>query len=188
MIELNRHFGAFAVVVTIIFFALQPTEWATKLKVGKEKVSNLQFYFHDTVVGQNVTVVEAASAASTKNSPTFFGTVMVMDDPLTEGPEPTSKLSGRAQGLYAMISQQDIQLLMAVTYVFQSGEFKGSTLSVVGHNAVFNEVREMPIVGGSGKFRFARGYALAQTYSFDLTTDNAVVHYNVTVLHYSSPP
>ncbi|XP_059069521.1 dirigent protein 23-like [Cryptomeria japonica] len=150
----------------------------------REKVSNLNFYFHDTVSGQNVTAVQVASAPSTNASSTFFGTVMVIDDLLTEGPDLTSKLLGRAQGLYAMTSQEDIQLLMAVTYVFQSGEFNGSTLAVVGHNAVFNKVREMPIVGGSGKFRLARGYALAHTYSFDLTTGNAIVHYNATVLHY----
>ncbi|GLJ47926.1 hypothetical protein SUGI_1011830 [Cryptomeria japonica] len=182
---LHRQFRVFTVVVTIILFASQSTETAAaKLKAGKEKISNLQFYFHDKVSGQNVTAVEVAHAPSTKSSPTLFGTVVVIDDPLTEGPEPTSKLLGRAQGLYALASQEELQLLMAVTYVFQSGEFNGSTLAVVGHNAVFNEVREMPIVGGSGKFRMARGYALAHTHSFDIKAKNAIVHYNVTVLHY----
>ncbi|XP_057818555.2 dirigent protein 23-like [Cryptomeria japonica] len=182
--EVHPHSGVFAVVLTIIIFASQPTETAAKLKVGKEKVSNLHFYFHDTVSGQNVTAVEVAQAPSNYTSSTFFGTLIVIDDLLTEGPEPTSKLLGRAQGLYAMTSQEDVQLLMAVTFVFQSGEFNGSTVAVVGHNAVFNDVREMPIVGGSGKFRLPRGYALAHTYSFDLQARNAIVHYNVTVLHY----
>ncbi|GLJ47915.1 hypothetical protein SUGI_1011670 [Cryptomeria japonica] len=185
MMELRRHSGAFAVVTMIIIFALQSTETAAaKLKVANEKISNLHFYFHDTFSGQNVTAVEVAHAPSTNASATFFGTLIVIDDLLTECPEPTSKLLGRAQGLYAMTSQVDIQLLMAVTFVFQSGEFNGSTLAVVGHNSVFNDVREMPIVGGSGKFRLARGYALAHTYSFDLQARNAIVHYNVTVLHY----
>ncbi|GLJ04894.1 hypothetical protein SUGI_0005920, partial [Cryptomeria japonica] len=58
------------------------------------------------------------------------------------------------------------------------------TLAVVGHNVVFKEVREMAILGGSGKFRLARGYCLAHTHSFDLHSGNAVVHYNVTVIHY----
>ncbi|GLJ47924.1 hypothetical protein SUGI_1011810 [Cryptomeria japonica] len=184
MMGLHRQFRAFAVVVTVIIFALQATETAAKLKAGKEKISNLEFYFHDKASGQNVTAVEVAHAPSTKSSPTFFGSVVVIDDLLTEGPEPTSKLLGRAQGLYALASQEDLQLLMAVTYVFQSGKFNGSTLAVVGHNAVFNEIREMPIVGGSGKFRMARGYALAHTHSFDIKSGNAIVHYNVTVLHY----
>merc|ERR1711915_1135544 len=75
-------------------------------------------------------------------------------------------------------------LLMATTFVFQSGKYNGSTLSMLGKNAVFDQVREMPIVGGSGLFRLSRGYALAHTHSFDPKTGNAVVEYNVTVLHY----
>ncbi|XP_057848459.1 dirigent protein 23-like [Cryptomeria japonica] len=152
--------------------------------INKQKITHLQFYFHDRVAGKNVTAVEVASAPSTKTSATVFGKVFVLDDPLTEGPEPTSKLVGKAQGLYASASQEEFHLLMAVTYVFQGGEFNGSTLAVVGNNAVLNEVREMPIVGGSGKFRLARGYALARTHSFDLNTTNAIVHYNLTVYHY----
>lgn len=45
-------------------------------------------------------------------------------------------------------------------------------------------VREMPVVGGSGLFRFARGYAQAKTHSIDFKTGNAVVEYDVFVLHY----
>ncbi|XP_059068304.1 dirigent protein 23-like [Cryptomeria japonica] len=113
----------------------------------------MQFYFHDKVSGQNVTAVEVTHSPSTKSSPTFFRSVVVIDDLLTEGLEPTSKLLGRAQGLYALASQEDLQLLMAVTYVFQSGEFNGSTLAVVGHNAVFNEVREMRDVQDGSRIR-----------------------------------
>ncbi|GLJ47927.1 hypothetical protein SUGI_1011840 [Cryptomeria japonica] len=75
----------------------------------------MQFYFHDKVSGQNVTAVEVAHSPSTKSSPTFFGSVDVIDDLLIEGLEPTSKLLGRAQGLYALASQEDLQLLRAVT-------------------------------------------------------------------------
>ncbi|XP_057849448.1 dirigent protein 23 [Cryptomeria japonica] len=176
----NKRLATVAVAAMITIFSLQSAQ-AYPLE---EKISNLQFYFHDRISGNNVTAVNVASAPTTNISATGFGLVYVMDDPLTEGPEPTSKLVGKAQGLYASASQEEVHLLMAVTYVFQDGEFNGSTLAVVGNNAVFNEVREMAIVGGSGKFRLARGYALAQTHSFDSQSGNAIVHYNVTVLHY----
>jgi hypothetical protein len=42
----------------------------------------------------------------------------------------------------------------------------------------------MPVIGGSGLFRFARGYAQANTYSFDPKSFVAVVEYNVYVFHY----
>uniref|UniRef100_A0A0D6R197 Dirigent protein n=1 Tax=Araucaria cunninghamii TaxID=56994 RepID=A0A0D6R197_ARACU len=182
-----------AMSVTAILFmaALQKaeagaegTEEGWMLQVRKEKLSHLHFYFHDTLIGRNASVVTVAAANTTKSSRTGFGVVNVMDDLLTEGPKPTSTVVGRAQGLYTSACQEEVRLLMAVTYVFYGGKFNGSTLSVVGSNAVFNEEREMPIVGGTGVFRLARGYALARTQTFDLKTGNAIVEYNVHVLHY----
>ena len=120
----------------------------------------------------------------TNKSATFFGTVLVMDDPLTVGPEPSSKLVGRAQGIYASTSQEEVGFLMALTFAFMDGKYNGSSLSVLGRNAVFSGVREMPIVGGSGLFRFARGYAQARTHTSNFQTGNAVVEYNVYVFHY----
>jgi hypothetical protein len=42
----------------------------------------------------------------------------------------------------------------------------------------------MPVVGGSGLFRFARGYAQANTYKYDVKSGDAIVEYNVYVFHY----
>jgi len=169
-------------VVLLVSLQIAEAEAGAKTKLGREKVSHLHFYFHDIVAGQNATAVQVASAPMTKSSPTGFGSVVVMDDCLTEGPEVTSKVVGRAQGIYVSSSQENFHLLMASTFVFESGKYNGSTLAMIGKNAALEEVREMPIVGGSGLFRLARGYALARTHSIDSTT--AVVEYNVTVLHY----
>ncbi|KAJ6307383.1 hypothetical protein OIU76_017222 [Salix suchowensis] len=113
-----------------------------------------------------------------------FGITFMADDMLTEGPEPTSKLVGRAQGIYGFASQQNAVLLMVMNFAFVDGIYNGSSLSILGRNAVFDNVREMPVVGGSGVFRLARGYALAKTFSFNLNTGVAVVEYNVSVVHF----
>lgn len=155
-----------------------------KLGLKKEKLSHLHFYFHDIVSGRNPTATRIAEAKTTNTSKSSFGAVIMMDDPLTKGPELSSKLVGRAQGLYASASQSELGFLMVLNYVFLEGKYNGSTLSILGHNAVFSGVREMPIVGGSGLFRFARGYAQARTHEFDLKSGDAVVEYNVYVLHY----
>ncbi|KAL2326898.1 hypothetical protein Fmac_020325 [Flemingia macrophylla] len=63
-----------------------------------------------------------------------------------------------------------------------AGKFNGSSLAVLGRNAVEDAVREMPVVGGSGVFRFATGYAQAKTHAFGAL--EAVVEYNVYVFHY----
>ncbi|MQL41563.1 hypothetical protein EI012_27025, partial [Escherichia coli] len=112
------------------------------------------------------------------------GLVVMTDDPLTVGPEPGSKLVGKAQGLYASAAQDELGLLMVMNLVFTEGKYNGSTLSVLGRNAVFSVVREIPIVGGSGLFRFARGYAQAKTHTINLKTGDAVVEYSVYVFHY----
>ncbi|CAN6476206.1 unnamed protein product [Victoria cruziana] len=146
-------------------------------------MSHLQFYFHDIFSGRNPTVVTVAGAKNS-TSLTGFGNVVMVDDPLTEGPELSSKLVGRAQGLYASAGLQDLSLLMAVNFAFMEGKYNGSSLTIMGRNTVLRPVREMPVVGGSGLFRMARGYANARTHWVDIKTGDATVEYNVYVLHY----
>ncbi|XP_052194026.1 dirigent protein 22-like [Diospyros lotus] len=141
---------------------------------------HLHFYFHDIVSGKHPTAVKIAQPQDTP--PSGFGTAFMMDDPLTEGPEPTSKLVGKAQGIYAIASQSLVELLMVVNYEFVEGKYNGSSISILGRNPVFDDTREMPIVGGSGLFRLARGYALAHTVWFDPNTGDATVEYNVYVM------
>ncbi|KAK3204956.1 hypothetical protein Dsin_019002 [Dipteronia sinensis] len=107
----------------------------------------------------------------------------MIEDPITVGPKLSSKMVGRAQGLYALASQEEIGLLMVMNFAFIEGKYNGSSqgrthvqtsqvpylveipgsatgssISVLGRNTVFSKVREMPVIGGSGLFRFARGY------------------------------
>ncbi|KAI4371283.1 hypothetical protein MLD38_019538 [Melastoma candidum] len=155
-----------------------------ELGLRVEKHTHLHFYFHDIVSGPKPTAVRVAQASMTDKSPTGFGAVVMIDDPLTITPDNTSKIVGRAQGIYALASQEEAGLLMVLNFAFCEGKYNGSNLSVLGRNTVFSKVREMPIVGGSGVFRFARGYAHARTHWFDLTTGDAIVEYNVYVSHY----
>lgn len=69
---------------------------------------------------------------------------------------------------------------MAMNFAFLDGKYNGSILTVLGRNTILSDVREMRVVGGSGQFRFASGYALAHTHQFDAET--AIVEYNVYVV------
>ncbi|KAM0940527.1 putative dirigent protein [Dioscorea sansibarensis] len=149
----------------------------------KEKLSHLHFYFHDLVSGRNATAIPITPPLNA-SSLSFFGMVAIMDDLLTASPEPNSTVVGRAQGFYAAASQSEVGLFQAMNLLFTSGKYNGSVLTVLGRNAPFHSVRELPIVGGAGLFRFARGYALAHTHWLDLTSGDAIVEYNVYVLHY----
>ncbi|KAF3442675.1 hypothetical protein FNV43_RR16592 [Rhamnella rubrinervis] len=148
----------------------------------QETLSHLHFYFHDIVSGPNPTAIQVARAPTTNMSSTGFGAVAMIDDPLTVGPESSSKLVGRAQGLYAAASQSEACLLMVMDFVFMEGKYNGSTLSVLGRNAVFSDERDGHC-WGSGVFRFARGYAQAKTHTFNIKTGDAIVEYNVYVYH-----
>uniref|UniRef100_A0A1D1YWC4 Dirigent protein n=1 Tax=Anthurium amnicola TaxID=1678845 RepID=A0A1D1YWC4_9ARAE len=150
---------------------------------GTEKTTQLHFYFQEISAGPNPSVMRVAQANTTDASPTSFGAVFVADNPLTEGPELTSRLLGRAQGVYSAASREEYALMMALNLVFVEGEYNGSALTMMGRNPIFHAAREMPIVGGSGHFRLARGYALLRTIRLDSKSGVVTVEYNVTVIH-----
>ncbi|OIW16890.1 hypothetical protein TanjilG_01755 [Lupinus angustifolius] len=63
----------------------------------------------------------------------------------------------------------------------EGSSYEGSTLSLVGRNPVQDTVREMAIVGGTGVFRFAKGYAIAKSLWDISTSQHFVVEYDVTI-------
>ncbi|XP_047951746.1 dirigent protein 23-like [Salvia hispanica] len=176
------------ILVSNIFTCVQSqtsdqTSWAKRNETGKEVITTLQFYFHDVVSGPNATATRIAQAAETNASSTQFGGLWMIDDPLTEGPEPSSKLIGRARGLYGSAGQTDLGLIMALSYVFTDGFYDGSSFSLLSFNPVMKSGREMAVVGGTGLFRLAPGYAIANTYQANASGD-AIVGYNVTIVTY----
>ncbi|KAL4187921.1 hypothetical protein AMTRI_Chr09g41530 [Amborella trichopoda] len=142
----------------------------SSLENSEPKVSCFDFYLHDLLIAEKPTARTVAKANMTNTSPTLFGEVVVIDDPLTEGPELPFKVIGQTQGLYAFTSQTELSLF--------------DTLTVMGRNLVPLKVRELSIIEGTGAFGLARGYGLKQTYSINTTTLNTIEHYNVIVIHY----
>ncbi|XP_065847107.1 dirigent protein 22-like [Euphorbia lathyris] len=173
--------STFITVFSISFLAVATAKSDHHFK--KEKLSHLHFYFHDIVSGRNPTAVKIIDSPM-NSSFTGFGMTAMIDDPLTLTPLINSTLVGRAQGIYASASQNEVGLLMVLNFAFMEGKYNGSNLSVLGRNAVLSTVREMPVIGGSGLFRFARGYAQARTHTYNPKTGDAVVEYNVYVFHY----
>nr|GMC56381.1 dirigent protein 22-like [Ipomoea batatas] len=184
-----RPMGSTSKAMCLSFLVVAILVYSCPTNAQNANVSTLQFYMHDIVSGPNPTAVRVAgpppSNASTSNPlAAIFGSIYVFDDPLTATPELNSTLVGRAQGLYAAASLSDeFALQMTVTYAFVSGPYNGSSITVAGRNPVMRDgPRELPVVGGTGAFRLARGYCLANTYSMDEM--DAVIGYNVTIIHY----
>ncbi|MQM14788.1 hypothetical protein Taro_047724 [Colocasia esculenta] len=149
-----------------------------------EKTTHLQLYFHELNFGPDATVIRVAQAPTTDKFVTAFGAVNIVDDMMKAGPDTTSRLVGRFQGVFVPASQTEFAALAMANVVFVDGTYNGSSLTILGRNSIFATVREMPIVGGSGHFRLARGYALLKTRVNDPNTGLVIVQYNVTVVHY----
>ncbi|XP_027359201.1 dirigent protein 21-like [Abrus precatorius] len=145
----------------------------------KEKLTHIHFYYHDIRNEKNPTIVQVTE--SPKNVPNGFGTTFMMDDAMTEGPELSSKQIGRAQGLFGLASLEDLGMFMLTNFAFKDGIYAGSTLSMLGRNPIAEQNREMPIVGGTGAFRFATGYAIANSVNSISTPEHFVVEYNITL-------
>ncbi|GMP37594.1 hypothetical protein CsSME_00009202 [Camellia sinensis var. sinensis] len=146
-----------------------------------QKVTKLHFYFQDL---RDITTTIVAQSNTSLTSPTFFGLIYMVDDPLTVGPSQASKAVGRAQGLYGFSSKEDMRLIMAIDIVFTDGTYNRSTLTVLGSNPVTQTNRELAVIGGTGVFRLARGVALLNTYFLNAALGNAIVEYTVIVQHY----
>ncbi|GFY94599.1 hypothetical protein Acr_09g0010450 [Actinidia rufa] len=175
---------AFLVVFGVADDPKEVEEWFHKITNHhhhEQKVTKLHFYFQDLA---GVTAMVVAQSNTTSTSPTYFGATLMMDNPLTVGPSQASKVIGRAQGLYGSSSMEEPCDVVAMNLIFTHGPYNGSTLTVLGHNPILHPKREMPIIGGTGVFRLARGVSLLNTYSYDFTVGNLTVEYNVIVEHY----
>ncbi|CAM0950176.1 unnamed protein product [Alopecurus aequalis] len=171
--------AAAALIVLLLAVAAPVLQSQTASVAGGEKETHIKVYWHDVYSGPSPTAVQVAQAVTTNTSKARFGMVVVIDDPLTEGPDQnSSRLLGRAQGTYISCGKDSLALLMNMNFVFTAGKYNGSTVAM-GHNSVMDDVHEMAVVGGTGVFRWAHGYAQARTHTFDLKTGDASVEYNV---------
>ncbi|CAH2053796.1 unnamed protein product [Thlaspi arvense] len=148
----------------------------------EEKLTHLRVYWHDILSGRNPSSIMIQPSVS--NSSNAFGSITMMDNALTSDVPINSTVVGQAQGFYAGAAQRELGFLMAMNFAFTTGKYNGSTITILGRNTVFSTVREMPVVGGSGIFGFARGYVEARTKWFDQKSGDATVEYNCYVLHY----
>ncbi|XP_031490917.1 dirigent protein 1-like [Nymphaea colorata] len=167
--------GTKATVMAILplLMMLSSSSFASEEEMGE---TNIVCYMHDLLTGKNVTAVPVTLAANS----TGFGTIVAIDDAVTEGPDRRSAIVGRAQGIYiaSALDSSDFHLVFSV--VFTEGKHKGSTLEIQGADRYLQQKREVSVVSGTGEFRYARGYAVLETVELDPPL-NAVIKFNLTI-------
>ncbi|TKV95669.1 hypothetical protein SEVIR_9G377800v4 [Setaria viridis] len=141
---------------TLHFLALLATAiTVVVVAAADDGMTHLHLYIHETVAGSPPLVGSNSSS---------FGSIGAIDDELRDGPEPASQYLGRAQGF---LVQADLGNPAAsctiLSLAFTEGDYGGSTLVVDGRvdlGADGKAVVERGVVGGTGRFRRARGYSL----------------------------
>ncbi|KAH0979800.1 hypothetical protein GBA52_006977 [Prunus armeniaca] len=97
----------------------------------------------------------------------MFGSVTVIDDELTEGHELGSAVLGKAQGFYLASSLDGNSHTMAFT-VLLHGEHGAhdeveDTISLFGVHRTASPVSHIAVIGGTGKYEMANGYAAIES-------------------------
>ncbi|XP_020103475.1 dirigent protein 25-like [Ananas comosus] len=88
----------------------------------------------------------------------LFGTLTVMDDELTEGPELGSGVVGKAQGFYVASSEEGTSQTVALTAMLTAGDYADS-ISLFGVHRTAESESYLAVVGGTGKYAGAKGFA-----------------------------
>lgn len=154
-----------------------------KLNKQTSALTKLKYYIHANFGhGPDQTVHQVAQSELTPNSTANFGRILVVDNKLTTGPNPDSFKVGQYQGMNAYSDFHQASANMNMNIIFTDGEYKGSTISILGRQPVFEDVRVLSVIGGTGAFRFARGTVLATTYSSDSKTNIGVYVYDMFVV------
>ncbi|KAH0713292.1 hypothetical protein KY285_008765 [Solanum tuberosum] len=111
----------------------------------------------------------------------MFGTLTVFDDELTEGHELNSGLVGKSQGFYISSSEDGSSQTMAFTVMFHSGSYSDS-LSFFGVHRIRVSESHLAIMGGTGKYVNAKGFATVKTFpAANQETDGVETLLHITV-------
>ena len=106
----------------------------------------------------------------------------MVDDPVTVALNRNSAIVGRAQGLLVALAMDSSNVFTALSVVFTSMQLSGSTIETQGTSRQLQNYRELTVVSGNGRFRFARGFAVLETISFDVATNYSIIRLTITLL------
>ncbi|CAJ2654823.1 hypothetical protein L195_g053265 [Trifolium pratense] len=146
-----------------------------------QQTSTLVFYLQDGGKGPNATVVPVIGINGKDWSYNSFGTIFVVDDPVTINQSPLSTQIGRAQGVITVASQDGTNVNIVLSIVFNNVQYSGSTLEIQGTSRQRENLRELSVLSGTGRFRFAKGYVVFETVSYDAQNNQSIIRLSVTL-------
>jgi len=148
---------------------------------GQQNQSTLVFFLQDIGKGVGATAQPVIGINGKVWSYNSFGTIFVVDDPIMLNPNPGSTQIGRAQGVITVTSLDGANVSIVLSLVFNNGQYSGSTLEIQGASRQRENSRELSVVAGTGRFRYARGFVVFETVSYDDSTNHSVLRLTVTL-------
>ncbi|CAL5061414.1 unnamed protein product [Urochloa decumbens] len=138
-----------------------------------EPCLKMTVYYHDILYdGSNTANATSAVAAqptllsrSVSINDTYFGEIIVFNDPVTAGPSLASPPVAHAEGFYFYDKKESPSAWFAFSLVFNSTAHKG-TLNLMGADIIADKTKDISVVGGTGDFFMARGVATLRTDTF----------------------
>lgn len=82
----------------------------------------------------------------------------------------------------ASASMTEVALAAVLNFWFMEGMgmYNGSTFPSVSVSPPYYDVRELPIIGGTGHFRMAYGFAVIHNYKLSADHQKFVLEFNIT--------
>ncbi|XP_042460760.1 pterocarpan synthase 1-like [Zingiber officinale] len=139
----------------------------------------LHFFIHEN--GNNPNPTAIAVVNSTTSNSGGFGSIVVFDDEVREGSSADSKIIGRAQGIAPEVSRSQRAWLGLLSIVFLDGKYNGSSLMLMDR-ATLEGANERIIIGGTGRFRLARGYTI-NTLLSDTPAGHFIIECDAYIMH-----
>ncbi|TKY66984.1 Dirigent protein 2 [Spatholobus suberectus] len=141
--------------------------------------TTLVFYLQDIARGPNATVAPVTGINGRDWTYDQFGTIFAIDDPVMLSPSPLSAPVGRAQGLLVVSAHDGANVNAVLSIVFTNLQYSGSTLEIQGVSRQREDYKELSVVSGTGRFRFARGYAAFETAFYDAETAHSIIRLTI---------
>ncbi|KAG6495222.1 dirigent protein 22-like [Zingiber officinale] len=150
----------FLLLLLLLLFFLFPANGAAAS--ADESGDYIRFYIHEKNLGTANSTLVYSVDLHPGGSPAGFGNIIVFNSVIREEADPASPAIGIEQGFGVSSSLAQDSGLTVLELLFTAGQYQGTSLSVFGLVKASGEEVERGIVGGTGRFRYARGYVLSR--------------------------
>jgi hypothetical protein len=133
-------------------------------KTDTSKETVLEFYVHEVRIGPGTTVMLNAGTGHHELKLPGYGSMFVFDNDVREGGSRDSKLVGRERGHGSITDEkfkEGLQLMSKITFN-EDSQFGPGSLSFSGNVGGAVAPYELIVLGGTGNFRGAKGYAIVE--------------------------